>query len=228
MSAAIPLFIGFDSPSNRFNEVVVTAKHDKSRQSSDRNRSFLRSAMKPLANAIKDHLINSMRTTAICLLLWASAVWASADALEGTVNAPDGRPIKNAQVRIEAKNAKFAKTITTDAKGHYFCDGLATGTDYKVRLVVNGSVKASILNTRTHAGKPTALNFDLRQTKGAPKRHMVWVPQETGTHIGSTNGRWVEVDENGQVVNDNPEVIRAGSQYAKQLENSGARRPPGQ
>ena len=164
-----------------------------------------------------------MRITAICLLLWASAVWASADALEGTVNAPDGRPIKNAQVRIEAKNAKLAKTITTDAKGHYFCDGLPTRTDYKVTLVVNGSVKASILNTKTRGGKPTELNFDLRQAKSAPKRHMVWVPQETGTHIGSTNGRWVEVDENGQVVNDNPEVIRAGSQYAKQLENSGAR-----
>ncbi len=169
-----------------------------------------------------------MRTTAICLLLWASGLWACADAIEGTVNAPDGRPIKNAQVRIEAKSAKFVKTITTDAKGYYFCDGLTTGTDYKVTLVVNGSVKASILNARTRAGKPTALNFDLRQAKGAPKRHMVWVPQETGTHIGSTNGRWVEVDENGQVVNNNPEVIRAGSQYAKQLELSGARRPPGQ
>jgi hypothetical protein len=50
---------------------------------------------------------------------------------------------------------------------------------------------------------------------------MVWVPQETGTHIGSTSGRWVEVDENGQVVNNvNQDVVRTGSDYAKQLENS--------
>jgi carboxypeptidase family protein len=163
------------------------------------------------------------RAVAICLLLWAPGAWAFAAALEGMVNAPDGRPIKNAQVRIEAKSGKFAKTITTDAKGHYFCDGLTTGTDYKVTLVVNGSVKASIVNTRTVAGKSTELNFDLRQTKSSPKRHMVWVPQETGSHIGSTNGSWVEVDENGQVVNNNPEVIRAGSQYAKQLENGATR-----
>jgi Carboxypeptidase regulatory-like domain len=164
-----------------------------------------------------------MRITAICLLLLASGVWASAAALEGIVQAPDRRPIKNAQVQIEAKNAKFAKTITTDAKGHYFCDGLTTGTDYKVTLLVNGSIKASILNTRTQAGKPTALNFDLRQAKGTSKKHMVWVPQETGSHIGPSNGSWVEVDENGQVVNNNPEVIRAGSQYAKQLENGATR-----
>ena len=26
--------------------------------------------------------------------------------------------------------------------------------------------------------------------------------QETGTHIGAANGHWIEVDENGQVVND--------------------------
>ena len=165
-----------------------------------------------------------MRIIAICLLLWASGVWAFADALEGTVKAPDGHPIKSAQVRIEAKTGKFAKTITTDANGHYLCDGLTTGTEYKVTLVVNGSVKASILNARARAGKPTALNFDLAKG-GAPKRHMVWVPQETGTHIGSTNGRWVEVDQNGQVVNDNPESIRAGSAYAKELENSGTRAP---
>jgi hypothetical protein len=169
-----------------------------------------------------------MRITAICMLLWASGVWASAAALEGIVKAPDGRPIKNAEVRIEAKNVKFAKTITTDAKGHYFCDGLTTGTDYKVTLVVNGSVKASILNTRTGAGKSTELNFDLRQAqaKASPKKHLVWVPLETGTHIGS-NGKWVEVDEKGQVVNDNPDLTKAGSEYSKQLQLSGARRPPG-
>src|SRR5436309_1286583 len=135
-----------------------------------------------------------MRITKICLLLWASGMWASAAALEGIVKAADGHPVKNAQVQIEAKNVKFAKTVTTDAKGHYFCDGLATGADYKVTLLVNGSVKASILNTRIQRGNPTELSFNLRREKGSLKRHMVWVPQETGSHIGSTNGHWVEVD----------------------------------
>ena len=165
-----------------------------------------------------------MRFIAFCLLLWVSSglAWAGG-ALEGTVKAPDGHPIKNAQVRIEAKGGKFAKTITTDAKGHYFCDGLTTGTDYNVTLVVNGSVKASILKTRIQPGKPTQLSFNLRQEKGSPKHHMVWVPQETGTHIGSTNGSWVEVDDNGQPVNSVNginDVVRTNPNYAKQLENS--------
>ena len=163
-----------------------------------------------------------MRFIAFCLLLSVSSglAWAGS-ALEGTVKAPDGHPIKNAQVRIEAKGGKFAKTTTTDAKGHYFCDGLTAGTDYNVTLVVNGSVKASVLNTKTQAGKPTALNFDLHQAKGSSKKHMVWVPTESGTHIGPANGYWVEVDENGQVVNKaNQDVERVGTNYAKTLENS--------
>jgi hypothetical protein len=163
-----------------------------------------------------------MRFIVFCLLLWVSSglAWAGG-ALEGTVKAPDGRPIKNAQVRIEAKGVKFAKTITTDAKGHYFCDGLTTGTGYNVTLVVNGSVKASILNTRTQAGKPTALNFDLSRAKGTSKNHMVWVPTETGTHIGAANGHWVEVDENGHAVtNSVNDVVQTDSDYAKQLQNT--------
>ncbi|HKS30901.1 MAG TPA: carboxypeptidase-like regulatory domain-containing protein [Chthoniobacterales bacterium] len=148
--------------------------------------------------------------------------WAGA-ALEGTVKSPDGHPIKNAQVRVESKGGKFAKTITTDAKGHYFCDGLTAGTNYNVALVVNGSVKASILSTRVQGGKPTALNFDLQKAKGTSKKHMVWVPTETGTHIGAANGHWIEVDDNGQPVNpvtSMNDVERTNSNYAKQLENN--------
>ena len=160
-----------------------------------------------------------MRIIAICLLLWASGMWASAAALEGIVRTPDGRPIRNAQLRIEAKSGKFAKMTTTDAKGHYFCDGLTAGTDYKVTLV-RGSIKAASASARTQAGKPTELNLEWGQIQGSPKRHMIWVPQETGTHIGSTTGRWITVDETGQVVNDNPDVTTMGS---KQLGNGATR-----
>jgi len=160
-----------------------------------------------------------MRIIAICLLLWASAVWASATALEGIVRTPGGRPIRNAQIRIEAKSGKFAKTTTTDAKGHYFCDGLTAGSDYKV-TVVNGSTKAASASIRAQAGKPTQLNLEWGLVEGSPKRHMIWVPQETGTHIGRTSGRWVTVDDTGRVVNDNPEVTTMGS---KQLGDGGTK-----
>ena len=160
-----------------------------------------------------------MRIAAICLLLLASGVWASAAALEGVVRTPNGHPVRNAQLRIEAKSGKFAKTITTDAKGHYLCDGLTAGADYKVTLV-NGSIKAASASITAQAGKPTQLNLEWGLVEGSPKRHMIWVATETGTHIGAANGHWVTVDETGRVINDNPEVTTIGS---KQLGNGGTR-----
>ena len=134
------------------------------------------------------------------LFVLAFSAVAGTSTLEGIVKDPSGRPIKGADVRIEEKNGhNVAKVVKTDGNGRYVSDGLAAGV-YKVTLVVNGSVKASILNAKTQASKPTELNFDLKPTTGPAKKHMVWVPGETGTHIGG--GRWVTVDENGNPVDD--------------------------
>ena len=130
------------------------------------------------------------------LLLVAFSAWAGTSALEGVVKDPTGHPVKGADVRIEARD--FSKIVKTDATGHYTSEGLAVGF-YKVTLVVNGAVKASILNAQTQSGKPTQLNFELTAKTKPVKKHMVWIPADTGTHIG--NGRWVDVDDNGNVVN---------------------------
>jgi carboxypeptidase family protein len=121
-------------------------------------------------------------------------------ALEGVVKDPTGRPIKGADVRIEAKN--FSKIAKTDASGHYISGALVVGT-YKVTVVVNGSVKASIPNAKTQLGKPTQLNFDLTATTALANKHIhsVWCPNETGTLIGG-NGRWIDVDDNGNIVSN--------------------------
>jgi hypothetical protein len=141
--------------------------------------------------------LKSLSISFVGLLLATFSVWAGTSTLEGIVRDPTGRPVKGADVRIEAKN--FAKIVKTDANGHYTSDGLAVGT-YKVSLVVNGSVKASILNAKTQSGKPTQLNFELTAKMVSSKvhTHSVWVGPEIGTHIG---GGWVEVDDNGNPVN---------------------------
>jgi hypothetical protein len=165
----------------------------------------------------------TMKMTSICFFLLSSIALAGTPALEGIVKDSKGHPIKGAEVRIEARTGVFSKTLKTDAKGHYFVDKLALGTNYKVTLVINGTVKASILNATAHAGKkPTELNFDLSKTKGPSKTHMVYMPQETGTHIGS--GRWVTVDDNGNVVDDNPNVKHLSPEAMKQMQNSGTGR----
>jgi hypothetical protein len=72
---------------------------------------------------------------------------------------------------------------------------------YRVTLIVNGAIKASINNTKTKASEPTKLSFELKSTSAsqasAPAKkakHYVWVPPTTGSHLG---GRWVEVNDDG-------------------------------
>ena len=146
-------------------------------------------------------LIRSLRIGCVGLVLCISTAWAATSVLQGIVKDPKGHPIKGADVRIESRDgSKLIKMVKTDANGRYVSDGLPAGV-YRVTLVVNGAVKTSINNTKTRADGPTQLNFDLKpvsasQATAAAKsgKHMVWVPNNTGTHIG---GRWVEVPDTG-------------------------------
>jgi hypothetical protein len=131
--------------------------------------------------------------------LCVASIWAGPASIQGIVKDAKGQAIKGADVRVESKDGKtLFKTVKTDGSGRYVSDGLAPGV-YRVTLIVNGAVKASIKNTQIQADRQTQLNFDLKgaapsQASAAAKggKHMVWVPSNTGSHIG---GRWVEVDE---------------------------------
>ena len=143
--------------------------------------------------------IRSLRIGFIGLVLCAAIVWAGPSAIQGVVKDAKGQAIKGADVRIESKDGKQQfNTVKTDAKGRYISEGLPAGA-YKVTLMVNGAVKASITNTKTKENQNTQLNFDLKPVQAAHAsaeqkkgKHMVWVPASTGTHIG---GRWVEVPD---------------------------------
>ena len=149
---------------------------------------------------ITSRLFGSLLAILLSSVLLSGNAWAGTPALEGIVKDATGRPIRGGDVRIEAKN--FSTIVKTDANGHYISDGLAAGT-YKVTLVINGSVQASILNAKTQLGKPTQLNFDLTAKTVSAKKHThsVWCPTETGTLIGGT-GRWIDVDDNGSIVSN--------------------------
>jgi len=121
-------------------------------------------------------------------------------AIHGFVKDAKGEPIKGAGVRIESRDGKQVfSTVKTDPNGRYISQGLQPGV-YRVTLLVNGAVKASIMNTQTKADQPTQLNFDFKPTSEAGNiakggKRMVWVPARTGSHIGGT---WVEVDDRGK------------------------------
>jgi serine/threonine protein kinase len=120
--------------------------------------------------------------------------------IQGFVKDAKGEPIEGTDVRIESRDGKQVfSTAKTDSKGRYISQGLQPGV-YRVTLLVNGAVKASIMNTQTKADQPTQLNFDLKPASqanntGKKRKRMVWMPSRTGTHIG---GNWVEVDDGGE------------------------------
>jgi hypothetical protein len=143
--------------------------------------------------------IKSLQIGLIGFFICAANAWAGPASIQGVVKDAQGKPIKNADVRIESKDGKQAfNTVKTDSQGRYISQGLQPGV-YRVSLVVNGAVKAAIGNTKTKSDQATQLNFDLKpvaagqastgQKKG---KHMVWMPPTTGSHTG---GRWVEVSD---------------------------------
>jgi len=177
-------------------------------------------------------LTKSLQIGFVGLVLCVASAWAGPSAIQGIVKDAKGQAIKGADVRVESKDGKqLFNTVKTDAHGRYVSQGLAPGV-YRVSLVVNGAVKASITNTKTKADQPTQLNFDLKpasasQANAGAKsgKHMVWMPATTGSHTG---GRWVEVDEGG---NANPGAlnVKRGSAEAlrqQQLQNTQLGLPP--
>ena len=134
----------------------------------------------------------------IGVMLFVASASAVRPLLQGIVKDAKGHPIQGADIRIEARNTgRLLTTAKTDVNGRYSLGGLVAG-NYRVTLVVNGAVKASINNTTLESGESTQLNFELKQTRAsitvAKGKHWVWVSAFTGSRLP---GRWVEVDDGG-------------------------------
>ena len=129
------------------------------------------------------------------MLLVANALAANS-VLQGIVKDANGHPIQGADIRLEeTKTGRLLTTVKTNGTGRYKLEGLAAGR-YRVTLVLNGALKASINDTPLKPGESTQLNFDLRQTRASVTAtkgtHRIWVPPFTGSRLP---GRWMEVDD---------------------------------
>ena len=164
----------------------------------------------------------------IGLMLCAANAWAEPASIQGVVKDAKGQPIKGADVRVESRDGKqLFNAVKSDAKGRYISQGLKPGV-YRVSLLVNGAVKASILNTNTKANQATQLNFDLKPvTSGQAAtgqktgKHMVWIPPSTGSHTG---GRWIEVEDGAAGGANALNVKRGNAEAVRQQQLS---QPPG-
>ena len=134
----------------------------------------------------------------IGVTLFVASASAAGPGLQGIVKDAKGHPIQGADIRIEATNTGgLLTTVKTNENGRYSLEGLAPGK-YRVTLVVNGAVKASINNTTLEPGESTQLNFELKQTRASVTvtkgKHWVWIPPFTGSRLP---GHWVEVVDGG-------------------------------
>src|SRR5205807_3215150 len=164
--------------------------------------------------------IKSLQIGLMGFLLCVANAWAGPASIQGVVKDAKGQPIKGADVRIESRDGKqLLGTVKTDAKGRYISQGLQPGV-YRVSLLMNGAVKASITNTKTKADQSTQLNFDLKPASAsqasAPAKsgkNMVWMPATTGSHTG---GRWVEVPDGAA----EPGALNVKKANAEQLQRA--------
>jgi Carboxypeptidase regulatory-like domain len=167
----------------------------------------------------------SLQIGFVGLFFCIASAWAGPASIQGIVKDAKGQPIKGADVRVESRDGKqLFNTVKSDGKGRYISQGLRPGV-YRVSLVVNGAVKASITNTSIRADQATQLNFDLKpvaasqasagQNKG---KHMVWIPPQTGSHMG---GRWVEVEEGGAAAAGALNVKRGSAEALRQQQLQG-------
>jgi hypothetical protein len=143
-------------------------------------------------------LMKSIWIGFIGVTLFVASASAASSVLQGIVKDAKGHPIQGADIRIEAtKTGGLLTTVETNVNGRYSLEGLAAGK-YRVTLVMNGAVKASINNTTLEPGESTQLNFELKQTRASVTvtkgRHWVWIPPFTGSRLP---GHWVEVVDGG-------------------------------
>ena len=172
--------------------------------------------------------IKSLQVGFVGLFCCIATAWAGGSAIQGVVKDVKGQAIKNADIRIELRDGKqLFNTVKTDSKGRYISQGLQPGV-YRVALIVNGAVKASISNTKTRSDQATQLNFDLRplpaaQVNAAEKKgkHMVWVPAGTGTHMG---GHWEEVPDGAAAAGALNVQRSSGAELQRQAQQMGSSR----
>jgi 5-hydroxyisourate hydrolase-like protein (transthyretin family) len=163
------------------------------------------------------------------IMLFVASASATNSVLQGIVKDAKGQPIQGADIRIEAtNNGRLLTTVKTNVNGRYSLEGLAAG-NYRVTLVVNGAVKASINNATLEPDESTKLNFELKQTRASVTvtkgKHRVWIPPFTGSRLP---GHWVELDDSGSWAAAAPanHVVRVNAEELERVKHNLTDRSP--
>ena len=108
--------------------------------------------------------IRQLAVTAAAILALSLSSSAQTSSLAGQVKGEDGKPLKDAIVKIERKDIRGNYKTKTNKKGEWIHAGLPLGM-YKVILEVNGQDRDVVDNVKTSLGDPREVNFDLEGMK---------------------------------------------------------------
>lgn len=98
-------------------------------------------------------------------LLFSSACWAQLTTIEGDIKGEDGKPLKDAVVKIERKDMKGNYKTKSDKKGHYYYGGLPIG-QYMVTLEIDGKEVDHQGVQKTNTSESAVINFDMKDIAG--------------------------------------------------------------
>jgi tetratricopeptide (TPR) repeat protein len=113
------------------------------------------------------------------LVVFAGLSLAQTTSLSGQVIGEDGKPLKDAVIKIVRMDIKGNYQVKTGKKGDYFYGGLPLGV-YDVSCVVNGQEVDHVKGVRTkYAEDPVPVNFDLQKIKA--RREELTKAARTGT-----------------------------------------------
>ncbi len=100
------------------------------------------------------------------LMLFAFTSLAQTGSMEGDLKGLDGKPMIQAQVKIDRTDIKASYKVKTDKKGHFFHAGLPNGV-YNVSVDMDGKDAPVATGVRVGSGDPTNVSWDFQKAAAA-------------------------------------------------------------
>jgi tetratricopeptide (TPR) repeat protein len=88
--------------------------------------------------------------------------------IEGDVKGDDGKPLKDAIIKIDRKDMKGNYNTKSDKKGHYIYTGIPKGS-YTVTIEVGGKAVDHVEIPMTNTADSNVVNFDLKELAARAK-----------------------------------------------------------
>lgn len=130
------------------------------------------------------------------VVAFAAVASAQTTAIEGDVKGDDGKPVKDAVIKIERQDMKGSYKTKTDKKGHFFHGGLPPGATFKVTVEIEGKERDFANGVRPRLGDPFVVDFNLQAR--AQKQQEIQKAVESG-QVTAEVSREMSAEQKAQI-----------------------------